>query len=128
MRYPRRKFVIQSLAASAMGMLSPLKAIPAMDQSRSQVIPDHKERREKLFSLLGDLPGRYSPAPPKLLRREQHDGYTLEYLDFDFNGLERVPGILLIPDGLKKKAMTVVRTSFWDKAYKKYILGQFTTN
>jgi cephalosporin-C deacetylase-like acetyl esterase len=38
------------------------------------------------------------------LRKEQHDGYTLEYLEFDFNGIERVPGILLVPEKIKPKA------------------------
>jgi hypothetical protein len=62
-----------------------------------------KSQREKLLALLGDLPS-HKAEPPRLVRKEQHDGYTLEYLDFDFNGIERVPGILLIPDKLVRKA------------------------
>lgn len=75
-----------------------------MDSSQSKVIPDQKAQREKLFSLLGDLPMRHSSKPAKLLKKEKRDGYTLEYLDFDFNGVERVPGILLVPDKIKPKA------------------------
>ena len=104
MPYPRRKFLQQSLAASAAGMLSPLNAVTAMEQNESKFILNQKTQRKKLISLLGDLPVGYSPRPPKLIKKEQHDGYTLEYLDFDFNGLERVPGTLLIPDNLKAKA------------------------
>jgi hypothetical protein len=104
MPYPRRKFLQQSLAASAAGMLPPLNAVTAMEQNESGFILDHKAQRKKLFSLLGDLPTAYSAKPPKLLKKEQHDGYTLEYLDFDFNGLERVPGTLLVPDNIKVKA------------------------
>jgi Abhydrolase family len=104
MPYHRRKFLQQSLAASAAGMLSPLNAVTAMELNQSKSVPDQKAQREKLFSLLGDLPTRYTPKPPKLVKKEQHDGYTLEYLDFDFNGMERVPGILLVPDKIKAKA------------------------
>ncbi len=75
-----------------------------MDQRNSDFTSAQKAQREKLFSLLGDLPKDYSPKPPQLLKKEQHDGYTLEYLDFDFNGMERVPGILLVPDKVKSKA------------------------
>jgi cephalosporin-C deacetylase-like acetyl esterase len=102
MQYPRRKFLQQSLAASAAGILLPLNAMSAMDQPNFTAA--QKARREKLFSLLGDIPKDYASKPPRLVKREQHDGYTLEYFDFDFNGIERVPGILLVPDKVKAKA------------------------
>ena len=75
-----------------------------MDHNTSGVSIDQKAQRKKLFSLLGDLPMSQSPKPPRLLKKEQHDGYTLEHLEFDFNGIERVPGILLVPDKIKSKA------------------------
>ncbi|HZB13426.1 MAG TPA: alpha/beta hydrolase family protein [Chryseolinea sp.] len=104
MPIPRRKFLQHSIAASAAGMLSPLSVATAMEPSQFQIIIDQKAKREKLFSLLGDLPTQHSPKAPVLLRKEQHDGYTLEYLEFDFNGIERVPGILLVPEKIKPKA------------------------
>ena len=63
-----------------------------------------QQRRKKLWGLLGDLPWDHKPAPPKLIETEKHEGYTLERLVFDFNGLEPVPGILLIPEKRKKQA------------------------
>ncbi len=63
-----------------------------------------QSRRKKLWGLLGDLPWDHKPAPPKLVKTEKRDGYTLERLVFDFNGLEPVPGILLIPDRRQKRA------------------------
>ncbi|HVN21698.1 MAG TPA: alpha/beta hydrolase family protein [Dongiaceae bacterium] len=56
-----------------------------------------QQRRIQLWSLLGDLPWQHRPAPPKLIRREEHDGYTLERLILDLNGYEPVPAVLLIP-------------------------------
>ena len=55
-------------------------------------------RRKELWSLLGDLPWDHQPNPPKLVSTEQHDGYTLQRLVLDLNGLEPVPALLLIPD------------------------------
>jgi hypothetical protein len=48
--------------------------------------------------LLGDLPWQYRASPPKLIKTEKHDGYTLERLVLDLNGIEPVPALLLIPD------------------------------
>jgi cephalosporin-C deacetylase-like acetyl esterase len=104
MSYHRRKFLKKSLAASAAGILLPFNSISTMNQPESEFTFYQKVQREKLFSLLGDLPRSHSPKSPRLLKKEQHDGYTLEHLEFDFNGIERVPGILLVPDKLKVKA------------------------
>jgi cephalosporin-C deacetylase-like acetyl esterase len=104
MDHHRRKFLQKSFAASAAGMLSPLNSFAVMDGSSSDFKTQQKADREKLFSLLGDLPLAYTPKAPRLLRKEKYPGYTLEYLDFDFNGQDRVPGILLVPDKIKSKA------------------------
>jgi cephalosporin-C deacetylase-like acetyl esterase len=103
MDYHRRKFLQKSLAAAGAGMLSPLNSMGTMNDT-SEFTAQQRQQREKLFSLLGDLPSDYSPNPPKLVRKEKQDGYTLEYIDFDFNGIDRVPGILLVPDKIKDKA------------------------
>jgi hypothetical protein len=104
MHYRRRKFLQKSLAAASAGMLSPFNSIFAMNQPESEFTFSQKAQRAKLFSLLGDLPKNHSPKPPRLFKKEPHNGYTLEYLEFDFNGIERVPGILLVPDKIKGKA------------------------
>lgn len=63
-----------------------------------------QKRRRLLWSLLGDLPFSHRPKPPKLIKTEKHDGYTLERLELDLNGIESVPALLLIPDKLQKPA------------------------
>lgn len=57
-----------------------------------------ERRRWQLWSILGDLPWNHQPAPAQLARTEKHDGYTLERLILDLNGVEPVPALLLIPD------------------------------
>ncbi len=65
---------------------------------------DQELRRKKLWGLLGDLPWDHKPEPPKLIKTEKHDGYTLERLVLDLNGIEPVPALLLIPEKRQKRA------------------------
>lgn len=69
----------------------------------SQTAPDREafqgrqaRRRQELWGLLGDLPPRKAPQA-KLLKKEKRDGYTLEHLELDLNGIEAVPAYLLLP-------------------------------
>lgn len=63
-----------------------------------------EERRKELWGLLGDLPTAHVPGPPKVVSTEKHEGYTLERLVMDLNGMEPVPALLLIPDKRPAKA------------------------
>jgi dienelactone hydrolase len=102
MGYARRKFLKTSLAALAAGKLLPMQA--QTTPSSEAFAARQGERRKELWSLLGDLPWDHRPAPPKLIRGEKRDGFTLERLVLDLNGLEPVPALLLIPDKLQKPA------------------------
>lgn len=62
-----------------------------------------KQRREELWSLLGDLPEKRKPTA-KVLNVEQLEGYKLEHLILDLNGIQPVPALMLIPDNIKKQA------------------------
>lgn len=57
-----------------------------------------ESRRGELWGLLGDLPWQHQPASPQVIRTEKHEGYTLQRLVLDLNGVEPVPALLLIPD------------------------------
>jgi len=61
-------------------------------------------KRALLWSLLGDLPWTYRPGPVQTVKVEQHDGYTLEHLILDLNGVEPVPALLLVPEHRLEKA------------------------
>jgi len=54
-------------------------------------------RREELRSLLGPLPEVTGPPPARLVAREERDGYVLEKLVLDLNGVEDVPAYLALP-------------------------------
>jgi len=98
---PRREFFKHAaglLAAAASwpligGRASDLPGTEDRDFSAFQ-----EKRRKELWGLLGDLPWQHKPGPPKLVKREKHDGYTLDRLVLDLNGAEPVPALLLIPE------------------------------
>jgi len=63
-----------------------------------------RSRREELWGLLGDLPWDHKPTPPRLIKTEKHDGFTLERLVLDLNGIEPVPAVLLVPEKRRNRA------------------------
>jgi dienelactone hydrolase len=99
--YQRRKFLKNTLAMSGASMIS---SGYVLAHDNADFTFHQNTQREKLFALLGDLPMRHTPEPPLLVKKEKHPGYTLEHLSFDFNGIERVPGTLLVPDKINAKA------------------------
>jgi hypothetical protein len=94
--HPSRRDFLQS-SASLLASASVLSRNFAPDGPRTDFQARQQQRRMQLWSLLGDLPWQHRPAPPKLVRTEEHDGFTLQRLILDLNGYEPVPAILLIP-------------------------------
>ena len=56
--------------------------------------------REKLYSLLGDLPDRDYPITSRLVTTEEEKYYIIEHLLLDLNGIEQVPAIFTRPKNL----------------------------
>jgi len=97
----RRDFLKQSAAMLAIGTDASAggQGIPAAGPQHDEAFTGYQARRRKeLWSLLGDLPWDHKPGPATLVKSERHDGYTLERLVLDLNGVEPVPALLLIPD------------------------------
>jgi hypothetical protein len=106
MREDRREFIKRSGAAiAAAGFRS-----SDMTQSRSgspasgEFSAYQAGRRKELWGVLGDLPWDHKPAAPQLVKTEKHDGYVLERLVLDLNGIEPVPAVLLMPDRRAERA------------------------
>ncbi len=69
---------------------------------------DRPKTRAILLRLLGEMPPRPDPTRVEVVSREEHDGYILERFRFH-NGVDMVvPGILLIPKGLKRPAPAII--------------------
>jgi hypothetical protein len=103
----RREFLKHSATWLSLGAALPmsLHAKPEPSAKSKQAFSAYQEKRRKeLWSLLGDLPWKHRPGPAKLLKTEQGDGYTLQRLELDLNGIEPVPALLLIPDRRETRA------------------------
>jgi hypothetical protein len=97
----RRDFMKQgsALVGAGLGLSAPVTAA-----DRETNFPGYQAvRRKQLWGLLGDLPAKREPTAT-LLKKEKHDGYTLEHLTLDLNGEQPVPAILLLPDKVKTPA------------------------
>lgn len=55
------------------------------------------EKRDLLYSLLGDLPPRTRPVGAELIEREEREHYIVEKLMLDLNPFERVPAYFTRP-------------------------------
>lgn len=101
-RKNRRRFLKQA-AALAGGSLF-VEPLIAAGPASQPFFARQASRREELWSLLGELPPRDRAVSARLLRSEEHDGYVLEHLELDLNGLEPAPALLLIPKLRRSKA------------------------
>ena len=100
----RRNFLQTSAALAASAAIPPSTAVSSYaateslaSQTANPFLVRQKERRTELWKLLGDLPWEPKPGPARLVKKEEHEDYTLERLILDLNGFEPVPALLLIP-------------------------------
>ena len=69
---------------------------------------DPAAQRADLYALLGDLPDRERPISASLVQEEERDGYILESLVLDLNGVEPVPAYYARPKGRVRGAPAVL--------------------
>src|SRR4029453_2130218 len=69
---------------------------------------DAASRRRVLYSLLGDLPDRDRPISARGRSQEGREGYVLETLELDLNGIETVPAYLARPRAAKGRVPAVL--------------------
>lgn len=60
---------------------------------------DAEARRQQLYGLLGDLPDRHRPISATRVKQAEQDGFVLESLTLDLNGIEGVPAYFARPSG-----------------------------
>nr|WP_211326543.1 alpha/beta hydrolase family protein [Paenibacillus flagellatus] len=63
---------------------------------------EQRGSRNRLYSLLGRLPPRNRAIAAETVFTEERDGYRLEKLKLDLNGIEPVPAYLLLPKKAKQ--------------------------
>jgi cephalosporin-C deacetylase-like acetyl esterase len=100
----RRQFLEYTSAIIGLGAGLRMNTRAQGLKSPRQFALQQVKRRRELWGLLGDLPLDHKPVPPRLVRTEKQNGFTLEHLELDLNGVEPVPALLLIPDRRQEKA------------------------
>ena len=100
----RRDFLKQTAATVATTSALPSVTDAQSFKTRREFFAHQQKRRRLLWSLLGDLPFNHRPKHPKLIKTEKGDGYVLEHLELDLNGIEPVPALLLIPNKRQRAA------------------------
>jgi dienelactone hydrolase len=103
----RRQFLRASAVAGLGGLLS-MSALGAESTRGGDPSPAASARREELYRLLGDLPDRRRPISASKRKEEERDGYLLETLELDLNGIEGVPAYFARPRGLSGRAPVVL--------------------
>lgn len=85
------------------------------------------QRRRELWGLLGDLPSAVTPSG-RVLQRELREGYVLEHLELELNGIQAVPALMLIPNGVQSPAPAVLymhwHGSDYDTGKNELLLGR----
>jgi hypothetical protein len=99
----RRQFLTRSAALLGLGASFAMTESSSAALSKAEFETHQARRRKELWGLLGDLPKKRPPRA-KLLKTEKRDGYVLEHLELDLNGIEPVPAYLLLPKKRQKLA------------------------
>lgn len=94
----RRKFV-QAVAAAG---------VAATRKASAQQAASPAQRREELYSLLGDLPPRSRRISARVVSTEERPGFVLEKLVLDLNGFEPAPAYFVRPKKLAVKAPAIL--------------------
>src|SRR5262245_54530287 len=109
MDLPDRRQFLRAGALAGLGGLCSMSALGADSSGGGgSSSPAAAAKREDLYRLLGDLPDRRRPIAASKRKEEERDGYLLETLELDLNGIERVPAYFARPRGLSGRAPAVL--------------------
>jgi len=81
---------------------------PEAPDSPRRIENDPEARRKQLYDLLGDLPDRQRPIQVRQVDEAERDGYLLETLELDLNGIEIVPAYFARPKDAKGPRPTIL--------------------
>jgi alpha/beta hydrolase family protein len=105
----RRDLLGLGLGAVGASVLSAARSeAEALSTGPVRAYRDAASRRRVLYSLLGDLPDRDRPLSARVRSQEERDGYLLETLELDLNGIETAPAYLARPRAAKGRLPAVL--------------------
>ncbi len=96
----RREFLVQSAAGAALILASESGAPAAGEEVRERKEMSAKDFRDKLLQCLGGAWPEPCELKPELRETIRKDGYRIESLFYEVEPGDRVPAMLLVPDGV----------------------------
>ena len=94
----RRSFLKSSVVVAGASGLGTTSMTHAESESQTPASPN--TFKDRLLACLGGPWPEPCELQPQLIREEQKDGYRLQWISYDAEPGDRVPAILLIPDGI----------------------------
>ena len=116
----RRSFLKSTALLAGASAINPSGSVNAQGISKS-IAPE--AFKAKLLECLGGPWPDPCPLEPKIIREEQKDGYRLQWLDYAVETNDRVPAILLIPDGVSSSSPAAAIT-VWHQHAGQWHLGK----
>lgn len=116
----RREFLKASaLSAAALGTAGAVERLSAEEQP----VRSADDLRATLLECLGGPWPEPGDLKPEVLKTEQKDGYRLEWVSYEVEPGERVPAIVIVPDGVKDRSR-VPGIAVWHQHNGEWHLGK----
>ena len=117
----RRGFLKSTAIVAGVSALGATPMAHAQSTGQEQLTPD--SFRANLLECLGGPWPEPCELEPRILREEQRDGYRLQWVDYAVEPDDRVPAILLIPDGVTATS-TAPAIAIWHQHAGQWHLGK----
>ena len=120
--YPNRRIFFQESAAVASAALAAGQLAAAQRPALPDKVP-MEPFRQKLFECLGGPWPEPCPLSVRFKERQKHQGFRIETVDYEVEPGDRVPALLLIPEGVSG-AHPAPAIAVWHQHAGQYHLGK----
>lgn len=117
----RRGFLKSSAIVAGVSALGASSVTHARSNKQESLAPD--TFRSRLLTCLGGPWPEPCDLQPRVIREEQKDGYRLQWVDYAVEPEDRVPAILLVPDGVNAMAPAAA-IAIWHQHAGQWHLGK----
>lgn len=118
----RREF-LKTSALTAAGIAAMNTSEPAQTEASERADLSPQQFQARLLECLGGPWPEPSDLRPRIDRTEQKDGYRLERISYEAEPGDRIPAILLIPDGVSERS-PVPAIAVWHQHNGEWHLGK----
>lgn len=118
----RREFLRTSALAAMIGAMNDCEAMATEGPSSSKKLAPAEFHAQAIQCLGGAWP-EPCDLKPQTIKTEQRDGYRLEWISYEVEPEDRVPAIVLVPDGVSANSPAPA-VAIWHQHNGEYHLGK----